>query len=132
MTNDLKKTINNLMLSNRRHKGKNLYTLPSPESYPYQWFWDSCFHAIILSKFDLQSAKQELLSLTEKQFENGMIPHMIYWQKRTKSDFPVIEWGKSDTSSITQPPMLAYAVWEIYKKDRDKKFLEKIYSPLVR
>jgi glycogen debranching enzyme len=57
---------------------------------------------------------------------------MIYWQKITKTDFPVIEWGKPDTSSITQPPMLAYAVWEIYKRDKDKSFLEEIYPSLVR
>ncbi|HLC87613.1 MAG TPA: trehalase family glycosidase [Patescibacteria group bacterium] len=132
MTNDFKKTIKSLMLSNRRHRGGNLYTLPSPESYPYQWLWDSCFHAIILSHYDISSAKEELLSLFVRQFENGMIPHMIYWQKKTASDFPVIEWGKEDTSSITQPPMLAYSVWQIYQKDKNKKFLDQIYPNLTK
>ncbi len=132
MTNDLKKTISNLMLSNRRHKERYFYTVPSPESYPYQWLWDSCFHSIILSHFDMSSAKRELLSLFVRQFENGMIPHMIYWQKKTASDFPVIEWGKEDTSSITQPPMLAYSVWQIYQKDKSKKFLDQLYPNLTK
>src|SRR5476651_1919223 len=102
----LQQKIQALMLQNRRTTGEYQYTLPSPDSYPYQWFWDSCFHSIILSHFDLESAKKELLSLISRQFENGMIPHMIYWQKPEKTNFPVINWGKNDTSSITQPPML--------------------------
>lgn len=139
MTDNLKTQVYELMLSNRRKKDGRLYTLPSPETYPYQWLWDSCFHALILSHFDTRSAKEELLSLFVKQFENGMIPHMIYWRKKTKSDFPVIEWGKDDTSSITQPPMIAYAVWQIYQKDKQdhgilsaKKFLEEIYPGLTQ
>jgi hypothetical protein len=23
------------------------YTSPNPDTYPWQWLWDSCFHAII-------------------------------------------------------------------------------------
>ncbi len=136
---DLKKQILDLMVLNRRLDEGHQYTVPSPESYPYQWFWDSCFHAIILSYFDTTDAKKELLSLTDKQFENGKIPHMIYWKKASETDFPVIEWGKEDTSTITQPPMLAYAVWQIYKKDLEKdgadeakKFVSKIYPSLAK
>ncbi|MBI4080566.1 MAG: hypothetical protein HY430_02235 [Candidatus Levybacteria bacterium] len=129
---ELKSRVINLMEQNRRTHQGHSYTVPSPASYPYQWLWDSCFHAIILSHFDLEAAKQELLSLTVKQFENGMIPHMIYWQKQSETDFPVIQWGKEDTSSITQPPMLAYAVWEIYKKEKNKAFLETMYPSLLK
>lgn len=127
---DFKTQIQQLMLQNRRMHGEYQYTLPSPDSYPYQWFWDSCFHSIILSYFNLDDAKKELLSLVAKQFENGMIPHMIYWDQPDKTDFPKIDWGKEDTSSITQPPMLAYAVWQIYQTDHDKKFLETMYQSL--
>lgn len=131
MTKDkFKGAVANLMLKNRRFCSGHQYTVPSPDSYPYQWFWDSCFHAIIFTYFNLNDAKVELLSLVSHQFENGMIPHMIYWDKAKKTDFPVIEWGKKDTSIITQPPMLAYAVWKIYQTDKDAKFLEKIYSNL--
>lgn len=129
---DFKNKVLELMLLNRRKEGGHQYTLPSPHSYPYQWFWDSCFHAIILSHFNPKDAKAELLSLTSKQFDSGMIPHMIYWKTKTKVDFPIIEWGKEDTSTITQPPMLAYAVWQIYQKDKDKNFVKKIYPYLVK
>lgn len=127
---NLKDKIHSLMLQNRRTQGNFQYTVPSPDSYPYQWLWDSCFHAIILNYFNPEDAKKELLSLVAKQFENGMIPHMIYWQGRNDRDnknLPLVNWGKNDTSTITQPPMLAYASLKVYQADNDKNFLEQIY-----
>jgi len=129
---DFKTKVYEIMLANRRHKGKYQYTLPSPDSYPYQWLWDSCFHAIILTHYNTGDAKKELLSLVAKQFTNGMIPHMNYWQEPEKTNFPKIDWGKEDSSSITQPPMLAYAVWQIYQKDQDLEFLSNIYGHIKR
>lgn len=126
MQNSVEGQIKQLMQANRRSSGKYIYTMPSPTSYPFQWLWDSCFHAIILSHFDTKTAKQELLALGSKQFKNGMLPHMIYWEDPRKFSFPIIRWGKKRTSSITQPPMLAYAVWSIYQKDKDKRFIRKI------
>ena len=118
-----------LLRKNRRTKDEYQYTVPSPDSYPYQWMWDSCFHAIVLAYFEIADAKKELESLCAKQFGNGLIPHIIYWDgpKKGVIDF---EWGKSGTSSITQPPMLAYAAWHIYQRDHDRAFLERIYPKL--
>ncbi|MDE2038160.1 MAG: hypothetical protein KGI69_03000 [Patescibacteria group bacterium] len=116
-----------VLVDNRRSKDGFQYTVPSPSSYPYQWLWDSCFHAIVLSHVSLEDAKKELLSLVSKQFENGMIPHMIYWERKEVINF---KWGKEHTSSITQPPMLALAAWEIYVKDKDAGFLKALYPHL--
>ena len=127
---DIKKACFELFLKNKRKLGKYQYTVPSPDTYPYQWLWDSCFHAIILSHFNIRDAKAEILTLLSKQFDNGLIPHMIYWDRKTPTDFPVIEWGKKDTSTITQPPMIAYAVWQIFQKDKDIRFIKKIYPNL--
>lgn len=132
MSVNLKTKVYEIMLANRRHQGKYQYTLPSPDSYPYQWLWDSCFHAIILSHFNTEDAKKELLSLVAKQFTNGMIPHMNYWEEPNQTAFHLVDWGKEDTSSITQPPMLAYAVWQIYQKDQDLEFLATIYDSMKR
>lgn len=128
----IKDKVIKLMLKNRRSHNGFYYTVPSPDTYPYQWLWDSCFHAIILTHFNVDDAKKELLSLVSKQFKNGMIPHMIYWEKFSKADFPIIEWGKKDTSTITQPPLLATSVLRIYQVDKDKKFLRKIYPHLKK
>ncbi len=112
--------------TNKRTHDHLTYTIPSPDTYPYQWFWDSCFHAIILSYFDPERAKQELKLLTKSQFKNGMIPHISYWHRVKHSPFPDIQWGKRHTSSITQPPMLAAAVWRIYEATNDTDFVRQM------
>lgn len=124
---DLKLGSTELLLKNRRHKGNFQFTLPSSTSYPYQWLWDSCFHAIILSHSNISDAKKEILSLISAQFDNGMLPHMIYWKPQNKKDFQLVNWGKLGTSSITQPPMIAYAIWQIFQKDGDVDFLRLVY-----
>ncbi|MBU1000286.1 hypothetical protein KKE78_02750 [Patescibacteria group bacterium] len=127
---DFKQTSLKLLLNNRRKVKNFQYTVPSPDTYPYQWLWDSCFHAIILTHFNVGEAKKEIMSLLSKQFDNGLIPHIIYWDKKVKTDFPKISWGKKNTSSITQPPMVAYAVWQIYQKDNDLNFIKIVYPKL--
>lgn len=117
-----------VLLRNRRVTDGHQYTVPSPSTYPYQWLWDSCFHAIALSHFDLDAAKTELRSLLLKQFENGMLPHMIYWEPGELHNF---EWGVTGTSALTQPPIIAYAVWEIYLKDKDTEFLTQMYPAIM-
>lgn len=129
---DFKNQILKLLLENRRQHGSFQYTVPSPDTYPYQWLWDSCFHAIILTHYRIEDAKKEILSVLSRQFDNGMIPHMIYWDKSKPTNFPDIEWGKEDTSTITQPPMPAYAVWKIFEKDKDRSFLKKVYPNLKK
>ncbi len=129
---NLKDKVYNLMLSNRRYFNGFQYTVPSPKSYPYQWFWDSCFHAIILSYFSLEDAKKEIYALLSAQFKNGLLPHMIYWEK--VKGVAEIDWGthKNKTSSITQPPVIAYSVLRIFLQDKDKRFLEDVYPKLKR
>lgn len=128
----LKQAALTLLKENHRVKGQYHYTVPSPSTYPYQWLWDSCFHAIALTHFDLTAAKNELRSLAARQFENGLMPHMIYWQPSVNpvQNFLKIAWGKQGTSSITQPPMLAYAAWQIFQADGETAFLDEIYPRL--
>ena len=124
---ELIKRSKEILEKNRRTKDGFQYTVPSPKTYPYQWLWDSCFHAIVLSHISVEDAKKELLSIFSHQFENGMLPHMIYWEKMDVINF---KWGKDHTSSITQPPMVALAAKKIYDKDKDIDFLKKIYPHL--
>jgi hypothetical protein len=53
------------------------YVVPSPHSYPFQWFWDSCFHAIALCHVNLDWAREELTTLLYGAQPNGFIPHQI-------------------------------------------------------
>lgn len=128
---DREKQAKELLRNNRRVTDGHHYTVPSPSTYPYQWLWDSCFHAIALSHFEPEAAKKELESLLAKQFPSGMIPHIIFWEKKILKPYYFI-WENGETSTITQPPMIAYAAWEIHRKEESKEFLEKIYEPMLR
>lgn len=123
----LRKKSLDVLLKNRRETDGYQYTVPSPSTYPYQWLWDSCFHAIVLAHFNIEDAKKEIRSVLVHQFDNGMIPHMVYW---VPGELINIKWGKERTSSITQPPIIAQAVWEIYERDRDEAFLKEVYPKL--
>ena len=125
---DVLKEAKKLLEKNRRETGGYQYTIPSEEHYPYQWLWDSCFHSIILAQFDPEAARADLRSLLSKQFADGMLPHIIYW---TPGILHLFHWGVEGTSSLTQPPMLAYAAWEIHRRSPDSAFLESIYPSLL-
>lgn len=126
----LEEKVRDLFLKNRREIDGHRYTVPSPKSYPHQWLWDSCFHAIILSHFDNESAKRELGSLVVRQFESGLIPHIIYWEDTI--DTLRFNWGVLGSSAITQPPLIAYSALRVYEKDNDIGFLKFIFPHLNR
>ena len=67
----------NILLSNLRKgvadwNGKEFsFVVPSLRGYPFQWFWDSCFHAIALTHLDLEQAKAELTTLMSGALPDG-------------------------------------------------------------
>ena len=88
------------------------YTSPSPDRYPWQWYWDSCFAAIVWRRFDPERSRRELCTLLSAAREDGFIGHTIFWGRpvsRTRSVFyNVLERDDPMTATI-QPPMLAWA-----------------------
>ena len=47
-------------------------------------------------------AKKEILSLLSKQFDNGLVPHMIYWDKQSlPSEDGESERSDSSTTKVT-------------------------------
>ena len=126
---DFRRETSALMRRNRRTSHGHTFTVPSGGTYPHQWLWDSCFHAIILSHLEPDMAKAELRALFARQLPSGMVPHMIFWRKAVWPPY-TYGWGLKGTSSITQPPMIAYAAWEIQRRSPDRSFLEEIYPKL--
>lgn len=127
---DLKTAAHTLLRANRRSTREgHQYTVPSPSTYPYQWLWDSCFHSIVLSKLEPDAAIAELRSLLSRQLKDGLIPHMIFW--RPKLTRPYHVWWEKGASSITQPPMLAYAAWEIYEQTGRTDFLKEFFPQML-
>lgn len=83
------------------------YTTPNPRIYPWQWLWDSCFHAILWGLLGDRRALVELESVFACQTDSGFVPHMGY---HTDPDAALDLWGRAGASTITQPPMYAHAL----------------------
>ena len=52
------------------------YTRPSPARYPWQWYWDSCFAAIVWRRFDRERSRAELETLLARCRPDGFIGHV--------------------------------------------------------
>lgn len=89
------------------------YTAPSPERYPWQWLWDSCFHAIVWAELGDDRAVVELGCLLGAADGDGFVPHVLYAPHESPhAGF----WGRPDASSITQPPMHGHALAELTRR----------------
>lgn len=108
------------------------YVCPSRDTYPFQWFWDSCFHAIVLSHLDLERAEAELRTLLLSQQPDGFIPHVTYWTAETPPRGPYQVSGPSPWQSASmQPPVLAEAVAAVADRGRGGAYLHEVL-PAVR
>lgn len=107
------------------------FIAPAKKEYIYQFLWDTAFHAIVLSNFDVNWAKREIQNYLLAQWDDGFIPHIIFWKGKTY-DLPHWAFLESKpslrpyTSALTQPPILGVAIEEIFNKDHDVKFLEDV------
>jgi hypothetical protein len=91
------------------------YTRPSPGRYPWQWFWDSCFAAIVWRRFDPARARAELETLLAAQRPDGFIGHTIFWERPVslgRLPFYNVASRRSLQTETIQPPLLAWA-WRI-------------------
>ena len=107
------------VLKNNRRSG---YTLPTNNKlYPAQWNWDSAFIALGYSYFNMDYAIKELETLLAGQWDDGMIPHILF-HDNDESYFPnhkTWECGnKIPSSGITQPPIIATIVKKIVDQNK--------------
>ncbi len=93
------------------------YTAPNAEVYPWQWLWDSCFHALIWHELDdTDRALAELRSLFVPQHVSGFVPHMNYVARPGAS---IEFWGRPGASCITQPPMYGHVLAQLARAGVD-------------
>jgi len=83
------------------------FTMPNGRKYPWQWSWDSCFHAIAWSALGDARCRTELESLFALQLPGGFLPHMGYRRDPRRS---LELWHEEGHSDITQPPMFGHAL----------------------
>lgn len=108
------------------------YISPAGRKYPHQWLWDSCFHAIVNSKLNPDWAKMEIKTLLSGVEENGFLPSIIRWQGTKLTDIAGWPLFKGKISRLTQPPVVAIAVEEVFKETGDVGFVTKILPVLDR
>jgi hypothetical protein len=102
-------------LEGERDGRRYAYTRPSPTRYPWQWYWDSCFAAVVWRRFDAARARDELQSLLSAQREDGFIGHTIFWDRPvslTRLPFYNVTSRRAFQTETIQPPLLAWA-WRI-------------------
>ncbi|WP_299891243.1 trehalase family glycosidase [uncultured Lacinutrix sp.] len=96
-------------------------------SYHYKWFngfwsWDSWKHAVGLSYYNIDLAKKQVKLMFEFQNNDGFVADCVYRDT-------LIE---SHNYRDTKPPLSAWAVVKIYKKDKDIDFVKELYPKLKK
>ncbi len=102
----------------------NADVISMPDKWEYPWYaaWDLAFHCIPLAMIDPAFAKEQLVLMTRE------------WYMHPNGQIPAYEWAFGDVN----PPVHAWAAWEVYRTERDANggkgdtaFLERILHKLL-
>ena len=97
---------------------RRIWSTPDRVPHRMMWLWDSVFHSLAMNRFAPEVAADFLLAVLDTQRDDGMIPHFS---------------GPGGlTSRITQPPLLAWGMWENYRVLQDKDRLREALPKLER
>jgi hypothetical protein len=91
------------------------YTRPSPSRYPWQWYWDSCFAAIIWRHLEPGRSRTELETLMGAMRPDGFVGHVVFWDQPISLGrllYYNIDSRSSEMTGTIQPPLLAWA-WKL-------------------
>jgi putative isomerase len=84
------------------------------------WAWDSWKHAVVLSRFAPELAKNQIRAMFDYQDRFGMIADVIY------ADSTENNWRD------TKPPLAGWAVRKIYEATGDVSFVAEMYPKLLQ
>lgn len=118
-----------------RTNDRGTYTVPTQGLYPFQWNWDSALVSLGMSHFDENRALTEIETLLAHQWEDGMVPHIIFHQ-HDDGYFPGPEvWNtgrKVPTSGITQPAVAGFALKRLMDRSSRPDALKARATVLLR
>ena len=127
MYSNLLKQAKQVLANNYREPG---FTIPSAGLYPFQWNWDSGWIALGYANYDMDRAKEEINTLLDAQWGNGMVPHIIFHGEESATYFPGPDFHHSalhpqattkyKTTGLIQPPIIGLILYEMYKRAEDK------------
>ncbi|MCI4670381.1 MAG: glycoside hydrolase [Bacteroidia bacterium] len=103
------------------------FTIPTDKLYPFQWNWDSGFICLGHQFMDIGKAIQEMNSLFSGQWENGLLPHIIFHSENEKTYFPNFDFWETEvnpgaptkpkSSGITQPPVHGFILENLLRNN---------------
>jgi len=93
---------------------KTRYAYPSP-IFRGVYLWDSAFIAQVWKPWDVKTAEDVLKAVLDNAAPDGRLKHFV---------------SPYDKSGYTQPPVIAWSVWELYQWSKDKEFLAYAYPIL--
>lgn len=122
------------------------FSVPSPKLYPFQWMWDSGFVALGTSVYDVKMSLTEIDKMFSGQWENGMLPHILFHSEKEKTYFPNFDFWNSQvnrgapshpkSSGITQPAVFGFIIQDILQNHWNnvevKDFVRKIFPKIVK
>ena len=128
------------ILKDNRRAG---YTVPAKDLYPFQWNWDSGFVSLGLSTYSLDEALEEIATMFKGQWDNGMLPHILFHSMNEKTYFPNYDFWNSavnpsareypPSSGITQPAVFGFVLEAILERfPDDQKVIEFVRSYLPK
>ena len=92
------------------------WSTPDRVPHRYMWLWDSVFHSFAMNWVHPQRSWDFLMAMLEAQQPDGMISH--------------VKMVSGRISEVTQPPLLAWGVWENYAALGDKARLAAAFPRL--
>jgi hypothetical protein len=94
---------------------RDVISMPDKWEYPWYAVWDLAFHMIPMARIDMEFAKEQ------------MILFLREWYMHPNGQIPAYEWALSDVN----PPVHAWACWQIYKMSGDREFLARTFQKLL-
>lgn len=100
-------------------EGKIPCTWTTPDRVPHRhmWLWDSVFHALAIVNYNPELAKSAIRAVLSQIKPDGFMPCTM---------------TPTDNDDVTQPQVLSWGVWEVYKKTGDKEFLKESVDALEK
>lgn len=122
---DARRRLRDLAHDLLRGNDDGVFVRPGRQQYPHQWNWDAAVVALGLSTVDPERARREVRSLLKGQWNDGMVPHVVY-HGGASDYFPTPDFWRTDTTAdaprdpattgLTQPPLLATCVRGMHRR----------------
>ncbi len=108
-------SVNKVNVRSAEGKIPCMWTTPDRVPHKNMWLWDSVFHALAILTYNPELAKNAIRAVLSQARADGFIPCTM---------------SPDGGDGVTQPQVLSWGVWEIYKKTGDKGFLKECVNAL--